>query len=345
MRRLILDGPGAVRWEDADDPEPPTADGAVVRPIAVATCDLDSAVLRGRYPAPGAPYAFGHEAVADVVAVGPDVRTTAPGDRVVVTFQISCGTCAPCRRGRTGNCASHPRLSTYGLGSMGGHQWGGLLADLAAVPHADAMLVPVPDGLDPTAIASASDNLPDGWRTVAPCLAADPGADVLVVADDEGPNSIGLYAAGIAVALGAGRVVYHDHDPARLAVAAALGAETSEGPPPRKLGAFAITVDASGNEAGLRCALNSTAFDGTCTSASVYLEDAKLPLFAMYSRCCTFHTGRAHVRPAIPPLLDLVAAGFDPSLVTSAVVDWDDAPAALATPPLKLVVSRAEAAS
>jgi alcohol dehydrogenase len=223
---------------------------------------------------------------------------------------------------------------------MGGLEWGGLLADRAAVPHADAMLVPLPDGVDPVAVASGSDNLPDAWRTVGPPLADSPGAEVLVVGGDGGPNSIGLYAAGLAVALGAARVVYLDTDPSRLGIAHALGAEPLEGPPPRKVGAFPVTVDASGTEPGLRCALNSTAFDGTCTSASVYLEDPSLPLFSMYSRCCTFHIGRAHVRPAIPAVLELVAAGFDPSPVTSAVVDWDDAAEALANPPMKLVVRR-----
>ena len=109
----------------------------------------------------------------------------------------------------------------------------------------------------------------------------------------------------------------------------------------RKAGAFPITVDAGGTEADLRCALNSTAFDGTCTNVAVYLEDPTLPLFPMYSRCCTLHTGRAHVRPAIPEVLELVADGrFDPSLVTTEVVDWDDAVDALADPPMKLVVRR-----
>jgi len=89
---------------------------------------------------------------------------------------------------------------------------------------------------------------------------------------------------------------------------------------------------------GLRCALNSTAFDGTCTSPSIYLQDPALPLFSMYSRCCTLHTGRAHVRPAIPLVLDLVAAGFNPSLVTSAVVPRSAAVDALADPPMKLVI-------
>ena len=115
--------------------------------------------------------------------------------------------------------------------------------------------------------------------------------------------------------------MYLDEDPTRLAIAAALGAEVVDGAPPRKVGAFPITVDASGI-AGRACAArsNSTAFDGTCTSPSVYLEDPAIPMFSMYSRCCTLHTGRVHARPAIPEVLDLVAAGFDPALVTSAVV-------------------------
>ena len=94
----------------------------------------------------------------------------------------------------------------YGLGEMGGLEWGGLLVDLVTVPHADAMLVKLPADVDPVAVASASDNIPDGWRTVGPQLAADPAAEVLVVGGDAGPHSIGLYAAGLAVALGAARV-------------------------------------------------------------------------------------------------------------------------------------------
>jgi alcohol dehydrogenase len=221
---------------------------------------------------------------------------------------------------------------------MGGLEWGGLLADLAIVPYADAMLVKLSAGMDPVVVASASDNIPDAWRTVGPQLAADPGAQVLVIGGDAGPNSIGLYAAGLAVTLGAANVTYLDQQPDRLVRAAALGAEVVEGPPPRKAGSYPITVDASGSPEGLRCALNSTSFDGTCTSPSVYLEDPRVPMFSMYSRCCTLHTGRAHVRPAIPFVLGLVGRGFDPSIVTSVVVPKDEAAAALADPPMKVVI-------
>ncbi len=333
----MLDGPGAVRWEEADEPAPGGAEAALVRPVAVATCDLDVAVLAGLFPLAG-PYPFGHEAVVEVVDVGDEVTTVAPGDRAVVPFQISCGVCGPCRRGRTGNCAAHPPMSTFGLGAMGGLEWGGLLSDLVGVPHADAMLVKMPAGVDPVTVASASDNIPDAWRTVGPPLAAEPGAEVLVVGGEGGPHSIGLYAAGLAVVLGAARVTYLDDHPERLAMAEALGAWVVDGPPPRKAGSYAITVDASGTPEGLHCALNSTASDGTCTSPSVYLQDPSLPMLAMYSRCCTLHTGRAHVRPAIPLVLDLVVDGFDPSIVTSAVVGRDDVLEALRHPPMKLVI-------
>jgi alcohol dehydrogenase len=343
MQTLMLDGPGRVHWEEGEEPLLRGPGAALVRPVAVATCDLDVAVLDGRFALPG-PYPLGHEAVVEVVTAGDEVTTVVAGDRAVLAFQISCGSCPACRRGRTGNCAAHPRLSTYGLGTMGGLEWGGLLSDLIAVPYADAMLVPLPDGVDPVAVASASDNIPDAWRTVGPPLAAEPGGDVLVVGGDGGPHSIGLYAAGLAVVLGAGRVTYLDHDPARLAVAERLGAAVIDGPPPTRVGAYPVTVDASGTPEGLRCALNSTAFDGICTSPSVYIDDPPLPMFSMYSRCCTLHTGRAHVRPAIPVVLDLVARGFDPSVVTTAVVTRPDAVEALSHPPMKVVIDCRESA-
>lgn len=339
MKRLIFDGPGALHWEDGPEPVLDAPAQALVRPIAVATCDLDPAVLQGRFPLQG-PYPFGHEGVGEVVAVGADVRTVVPGDRVVVPFQISCGDCPACLRGRTGNCTSHPFMSTYGLGAMGGLEWGGLWADLVRIPHADAMLVPLPAGVDPVTVASASDNIPDAYRAVAPQLADNPGAEVLILG---GPaaSSIGLYAAGLAVALGASRTVYLDTDPDRLKLAAQLGAEALEGPSDTRAGRFPIVVEAAGGRKALVAAINATANDGWCTSVSVQAQDVSLPLLGMYSRCCTFHTGRAHVRPVIPEVLALIAAArFDPTPVTTRIVPWADSLDALLDAPLKLIAVR-----
>ncbi|MEV0292302.1 alcohol dehydrogenase catalytic domain-containing protein [Nocardia sp. NPDC050710] len=339
MKRLMLFGPGELKWEEAPEPELTAPGQALVRPVALATCDIDPAVLRGAFPLPG-PYPFGHEGVAEVVAIGDEVRTVAVGDHVIVPFQISCGACKACLLGRTGNCLSHPRMSTFGLGTLGGLGWGGLWADLALIPHADAMLGPVPAGIDPAVVASASDNIPDGYRTVGPQLAADPGAEVLVIGGPAAP-SIGLYAAGLAVALGSDRVVYLDDSVERLEIARAFGAEAIEGPGNARVGRFPITVEAAGGATALRGAIDATTYDGWCTSVSVQLGEVALPIFDMYSRCCTFHTGRAHVRPVIPAVLELVAAGrFDPSKVTTVTATWDDAVDALLDTPLKLVAVR-----
>jgi threonine dehydrogenase-like Zn-dependent dehydrogenase len=86
-----------------------------VRPIAVATCDLDGLIVAGTSPFP-APFPIGHECVAEVIEIGNGVTTIRPGQLVSVPFQISCGDCVPCRRRRTGNCSSVPFMSTYGFG-------------------------------------------------------------------------------------------------------------------------------------------------------------------------------------------------------------------------------------
>ena len=143
-------------------------------------------------------------------------------------------------------------------------------------------------------------------------------------------------------------MVYADGDAGRLESAATLGAEALAIPAdddgelqwPAKLGRFPITVDASGSHGGLHAAIRSAAADGTCTSVAVYFEPATpLPLLEMYTRGCSLHVGRCHARALIPEVLELVGAGFDPALVTSAVVGFDDAEEALVDPPTKLVLT------
>jgi len=92
---------------------------------------------------------------------------------------------------------------------------------------------------------------------------------------------------------------------------------------------------------GLSYALRSTGPDGVCTSIGIYLRDTAVPLFQMYLNGVSFRTGRGHARPAIPALIELVAAGrLRPELVTSQVADWGSALEALSDPPRKLVLAR-----
>ncbi len=70
-------------------------------------------------------------------------------------------------------------LSDYGMQTLSGVEYGGMLSDLVRVPHANAMMTVVPAGLDPVKLASVADDVCDGYRAVSPHLAARPGADVL----------------------------------------------------------------------------------------------------------------------------------------------------------------------
>jgi alcohol dehydrogenase len=329
MQQLTYTAPDRLEWREAEEPRLDSDRAALVRPLAVATCDLDALIIAGESPFP-APFPIGHECVAEVIDAGEEAGSLTPGQLVSVPFQISCGECAPCLRGRTGNCASVDFMSTYGFGPAVA-RWGGFLADAVLVPYAEHMLVPLPDGLAPAAVASASDNISDAWRAVAPALAEEPGASVLVVGGASS-GSIGLYAAAIAVALGAASVTYVDADEGRRALAKSLGVETlALADAPRRLGPFPVTVDSCAEPDGLALALRSTAPDGTCTSTAIYFsEQPALPLLEMYTKCITFKTGRVHARPAMPHVLALAASGeLQPERVTTRTVAWSDATEAL----------------
>jgi threonine dehydrogenase-like Zn-dependent dehydrogenase len=342
MRQLTFEEAGRYAWREVPDPQITAPEQALVRPLMVACCDLDVAVCHGRVPLqPG--YAVGHEGLAEVVAVGDDVGAVQVGDRVVVPFQISCGTCRECRRGVTGSCGSVPLMATYGMAPIAGLDGGGFMSDLVLVPYADAMLIRVPDTVEPIAIASLSDNIPDGWRAVGPYAAELARLDsvdrrVLVV----GGLSIGLYAAAIAAALGA-HVDYVDTDTQRLAAAEKLGAVVHDrAKPDKSWDRYPVTVHTSAEVSLLAAALRATWPDGVCTDTGIYYQPTvEMPLLSMYTRGVQFVTGRVNARVVIPHVLDLLADGLDLSPAVDRVVPWEDAPAAWPTMTGKTVFTRA----
>lgn len=336
MRRLWYAAPGDVAWRDAHRPGLQAPHGALVRPIAATTCDLDVMILRGTTPFQG-PIALGHECIAEVVEAGPDAIGLSVGQRVVVPWHVSCGACPRCRRRLPNTCQTFPPGAMFGM-DLGG-DFGSFFSDLVYVPHAAAMLVPLPDGLDPAACAAASDNLPFGYELTVPHLAQNPEAEVLVMG---GVGSVGLYAAAFAVAAGAARVVYVDDDPDRLARAERYGASVIEGPAPRRMDRmFGVTVDASGTEAGLRCAVSSTEMEGTCCSVGTHWHDVSFPMREMYAKGIHFHTGRGKGQPHILDALAYVREGrLDPAIAITDIVAFDDAPVRLRSPAMKTVFVR-----
>ncbi|MGI5405172.1 zinc-dependent alcohol dehydrogenase [Streptomyces chartreusis] len=333
MRELTYVGRRTVEWREAPDPKLRSGQEAIVAPVAATSCDVDSAILAGHgFIDP--PFALGHECVARVTDVGDDVTAVAPGDLVVVPWSISCGTCDHCRTGLTAHCTSVPHMAMYGA-PIGG-SWGGIFSDLVRVPYADAMLVPLPAGLDPVAMASASDNWSLSWRLVAPHLKARPGARVLVVAR----GSIGLYVCDIARALGASDVLYVDPDPEHRKLAEGFGACTAESIEPIRHG-FDLAVEATGRVDQLTLAVRSLAPEGICESAGNHFRPGELPLLDMYLTGVTLRIARDNVRAHIPDALALAASGIvDPARVVSHVLDWEQLPDALPEKHLKPVFVR-----
>ncbi|MFN8640256.1 MAG: alcohol dehydrogenase catalytic domain-containing protein [Candidatus Binatia bacterium] len=341
MRQLTFLEPGRFEWHDVPVPTLRAATDAIVRPLTVARCDLDLYIALGvvRYRGP---FAFGHESVGEVVEAGDQVPFE-PGDRVVVPFQLSCGRCPTCRRGLTSSCESFPFGAAYGLKPTSKTEFGGALSDRMYVPFADHMLLPLPAGVDPLVAASASDNIADGWRAVGPHLQERPGASVLVLGGLA--QSVGIYAAGCAVALGAGKVLYLDDHPERRQRAAQLGATAeplglADGRTPDLQ--FDIVVESAGNADALAFAIRSTAANGMLTSNSIHLrETTPVPLTGAYYKGLTLNTSRVSSRAVLPHVLACLEAGaLHPERVTHRVVPFADAADAMTDPGPKVVFTQ-----
>jgi threonine dehydrogenase-like Zn-dependent dehydrogenase len=373
MRQLYFLKKRRLEWREVEAPTLHCATDALVRPIAAARCDLDNAFLQrdmsmavrvglalhildplvkqtiGVPPFEG-PFPYGHECVAEITELGSDVTGFDVGDTVIVPFQLSCGHCGTCRLDLTAHCETDRTtpIRAFGFGKVTG-DLGGMVTDLFRVPNAAHMLVKVPAGIAPVAVASASDNIADGWRTVASHLRARPGAPVLVLGGRA--KSVSLYAAGAAVALGSGRVDYVDTSDERLRIAETLGARAIKldtsyrrlcGSSALLKGGYPIVVDGSGINGALDLAIRSLSAGGICTTVFFYLRaGTPVPLWHMYVNGGTLKTGLANVRADLPDILETISSGrLKPELVTTLVAAWDQAPEALLEPTTKVILVR-----
>lgn len=338
MRQLWFTKKNTLEWRDVAEPKIDAPGQAIVRPLAIARCDLDLPIIEGHTlfrPA----FPIGHEMTAEVVSVSDEVTGLAVGDQCVVNFQIACGTCPSCSAQHSPACETVPFASNYGLGREA-VQWGGGISDLVKVPYATAMLRKIPAGLDPVSLASLSDNMTDAYRAVAPFLKAQPGASLLIVGGVA--ESIACYAILEALALGAGKITYLDTDRARCDFAASLGAvpEFAEKIPQRLAGNFDVTIDCSCSIDGFRLALRSARPYGKSITMSIFFDNnVPIPFIEMYNKGIDLTISRTHAREQTPELLDLIVAQkFDPACVTSRVVEFKDAAEAWVEPGRKLIV-------
>ena len=310
MRGLVLAGVGTIEVHD-DLPTPAVTEpgDAVVTVHRAGLCGSDLHPWAGREPfLPGV--VPGHEAVGVVAATGAGVHDVAVGDRVVVPFSTSCGTCAPCRRGLSARCV---RARLLGWGAPDGSQvLHGTQAEAVRVPDADGTLVVLPDTVDDATGVLLADNLPTGWYAA---VRADVRADDPVVV--LGCGAVGCCTVAALRAHGADPVIASDPVAGRRERAARLGARACA---PEELvdvvaaatrgAGVAAAVDAAGTPSSFATAVRLLRPGGTLQVVAVpTTTELDLSPVAAYDRNLTVRFGRAPVRSLLPEVLDAVADG------------------------------------
>jgi threonine dehydrogenase-like Zn-dependent dehydrogenase len=212
---MVYRGPYKIRVEEKDVPRIEHPNDAIIKVTLGAICGSDLHLYHGLMPDTRIGHTFGHEFVGIVHEVGGSVQHLQVGDRVMVPFNIFCGSCWYCARGLYSNCHNVNANATavgaiYGYSHTAGGYDGGQ-AEYVRVPFADVGPALIPDWMSDEDAVLLTDALPTGYFGAQ--LGDIAEGDTVVVF---GAGPVGLYAAKSAWLMGAGRVVVVDHLQPRL---------------------------------------------------------------------------------------------------------------------------------
>lgn len=235
MRALTYHGKHDVRMETVPDPQIVNPRDAIIKITSTAICGSDLHLYDAYIPSLMKGDILGHEFMGEVVEVGSGNKKLKVGQRVVVPFTISCGSCFFCKKLQYSACDnSNPADKADMSEKMYGYQMSGLFgythltggyaggqAEYARVPFSDVGPIVIPDGLDDDEVLFLSDILPTGWMAAENCD-IEPGDTVAVW----GCGPVGLFSVQSAFLMGAHRVIAIDHHPHRLELAKQMGADT-----------------------------------------------------------------------------------------------------------------------
>ena len=225
MRAVTWQGKRDIRVEEVPDPKIEEPTDAIIEITSTNICgsDLHLYEVLGAFMKPGD--VIGHEPMGIVREVGGETGDLKVGDRVVVPFQISCGSCYMCDHQLYTQCETTQvrdqgmGAALFGYSELYGEIPGGQ-AELLRVPQAQFTHIKVPEGPPDSRFVYLSDVLPTAWQSVAYADIPD-GGTVAVL----GLGPIGDMAARIAHHLGY-RVLAVDLVPERLARAEQRGIHT-----------------------------------------------------------------------------------------------------------------------
>ena len=232
MKALCWHGANDVRIDNVPDPTIINPRDAIVKITSTAICGSDLHLYDGFIPTMQSGDIMGHEFMGEVVELGSQVKNLKKGDRVIIPFTISCGSCFFCNRDLWSLCDNsnpnaglaekmfgHSPAGLFGYSHLTGGYAGGQ-AEYARVPFADVGPLKIPDGLSDEQVMFLTDIFPTGYMAAENCD-IQPGDTVAVW----GCGPVGQFAIRSAFMLGADRVIAIDRIPERLQMAAAAKAE------------------------------------------------------------------------------------------------------------------------
>lgn len=233
MRALCWQGKQSVALKTVSDPRILNPHDAVIRVTTAAICGSDLHLYDGYIPSMKKGDILGHETMGEVVEVGPAVKKTKVGDRIVIPFDIACGSCHHCLETEYSLCDNtnpnavttdklygHSGAALFGYSHLYGGYAGGQ-AEFIRVPFVDTNSLVVPRGIDDEKVLFLSDIFPTGYMAAENCHIKR--GDTVAI---WGAGPVGQMAARSAFLLGAERVIVIDHYQGRLRLARQAGAET-----------------------------------------------------------------------------------------------------------------------
>jgi len=306
MNALVYGGPGQRAWQAVPRPAIREPGDAIVRITTSTICGTDLHILKGDVPSVTPGRILGHEGVGVIDAVGAQVSSFKPGDRVLISCVSACGICDSCRKGMYSHC----RTGGWVLGNT----IDGTQAEYVRTPHADTSLYHLPAEIPDEAAVMLSDILPTALECGVLNGQVKPGDTVAIV----GAGPIGLAALLTAQFYSPAAILMVDVDDNRLQVARQFGATTlinsTDGTAVERIMALTggegvdVAIEAVGIPATFDICQSILAAGGHLANIGVHGKPVELHLEKLWDRNVAITT-RLVDTAAIPMLLKLVIAG------------------------------------